>query len=396
MAATVQVWIKNQAGERIALLTDETGPKSGIGHTQIRSLYLTHLENHAGVARLMIDGRSRLVPLFETDCQIEIYRRVLNTIPASGWYLEWEGLFVGEERRINEHGDKTFTAHFASPLDLAFREEISYYAGTSYTDKVGDGESVIKEFVEENIGPSAVINLVAGRKYSGVRPGLTVESNSGRGSDWTGQRSWKNLGKVIAAIAQQTGLAIDIVGTGAATWEFRVYEGQRGEDRSNQGLVSATGLNGAGNPPIIFSDKRNNIKNVVYSRHHGSEINTVVVLGPGDDDARQITVVEDDDAINESPWNRRVDSTNASQEATEDGRTAKGNEELTSNAAKETFTFEPVQSRSLAYGVHYWWGDVITAQIDDIVRHKKLIGVKITINDSGEKVDHDFADVVRY
>lgn len=408
MAATYQVWIKNRAGTRVAVLTDETGPASGIGHTQIRSLYLTHLENHAGSFMLQIDGRSRLVPMFQTDCQLEVYRRVLNSYPASDWYLEWEGFFIGEERRIDSNGDKIFIAHGVGYLDLAFREEISYYATTAYTDKSGDGETVIKEFVEENIGSGAVVNVSAGRLYSGVRLGLTVEADQGRGSTWDGQRSWKSLGKTIQEIAIKCGLAFDIVGTGAATFEFRVYEGQRGEDRSIQGLVSSSGLNSAGNPPIVFSDKKRNMRNVVYSKHHGSEINTFNVLGRGDDASREITLVENAEGIAASDyededgnlivtnWNRRVDSLNAFQQTAEASREDVGEAELAERVPKETFTFEPVQSRSLAYGVHYSWGDVMTAQIDDIVRHKKLIGVKITLNNNGENIQHDFSDVVGY
>lgn len=407
MAATYQVWIKNRAGVRVAVLTDETAPASGIGHTQIRSLYLTHLENHAGTLTLQIDGRSRLVPLFQTDCQIEVYRRVLTS--GGDWYLEWEGFFIGEERRIDGNGDKTFIIHGVGYLDLVYREEISYFSSTAYTDKSGAGETVIKEFVSENIGSGAVVNLGAGREYSGVRLGLSVETDQGRGENWDGERSWKNLGKVIKEIAVLTGVAFDIVGTGAATFEFRVYEGQRGEDRSNVGITAASaGLNAAGNPPIVFSDKKRNMRNVVYSRNQGTAINTINVLGRGDTITREITLREnaegiaasdyedDDDNIVVTNWNRRVDSINASQQTTEEGRESVGDAELAERVPSETFTFEPVQSRSLAYGVHYTWGDVITAQIDDIVRHKKLIGVKITLNQNGENIQHDFSDVLGY
>jgi hypothetical protein len=394
MTANYQVWLKNPSGTRIAVLVDASARPSGTPHALIRNMALTHLENRPGSLRLEINGGSRLVPLFTDDCQLEAYRQDPNTTPTPmTWYREFEGFVVGQEQHFEENSRRRFVAHAVGYLDLVFRAKILYKAGSAFTDKSGPGETVIKQLVNENIGPGA---SNAAREVNGVRPGLTIEADQGRGGTWEGSRAWKTLGEAISEIAAVTGLAFDIVGTGPATFEFRVYEGQRGQDRTNVGLDPSTGKNGAGNTPIVFSDRRRNIKSAYYVRSRATEINTVAVLGPGEGANRLVTMRQDAGAAAASPWNQREDTVNASQEDTTAGREARGDAELEKRQLRENFGFTPRQLPSLTYGKHYTWGDKVTGRLGDIERHKKLLGVKLSLDRGGEDIDLDFADVIGY
>ncbi len=395
MAASYQVWLKDQTGTRIAVLVGATARPSGVPHALIRNLHVTHLENRPGSIRLEINGGSRLIPLFTDDCQLEVYRQNPNTTPTPmDWYREAEGWVVGQERHFEENSRKRFIAHAVGYLDLVFRAKILYKAGSAFTDKSGSGETVIKELVDENIGPGA---SDAAREVNGVRPGLTIEADQGRGGTWQGSRAWKSLGEAISEIAAVTGLAFDIVGTGPATFEFRVYSGQRGQDRTNVGLNPATGKNGSGNVPIVFSDQRRNIKSAFYIRSRAGEINTVAVLGDGNEANRKVKVRQDTAAVGASPWNRREGTVNLNQQGVTDQELQdRGDAELEQRQMRENFGFTPRQLPSLTYGKHYTWGDKVTGQLGDIVRHKKLLGVKLSLDAGGEDLDLDFADVIGY
>ncbi len=399
MRIEYQVWLTDTAGNRQALFMDRlTGGAGGIPHSLFSGLRYTHLQGKAGILSMDIEGRNRWIPEFIDGCQILVLRRnrdtKIGTVPSPlAWYTEFAGFYDGQTRYLDENGRKRCTVNAIEYLDLCWRERIAYDAYTTYTDKSGAGETAIKSFVDQNIGPGAG---GADRWYSGIRTGLTIEADGGRGSLWEGACAHDNLGDSIAKIAALTGLTFDIVATGAATFEFRVYEGQRGSDRSTVGIDATTGLNAAGNSPIVFSDQRNNIASASYTKTYRNSKNRIMVLGTGEGAARNYAIRTSADAAL-SPWSPRVNSIDASQAAfTATALNNRGDIELKNQAAKDALKFVPLQTPTNAYGKHYHWGDVVTGQFDEIVSHKTLIGVKVTLNESGETIDHDFADVIGY
>ena len=366
MAARYKVHLKDQAGALVAIFDDFT------------SLLVSHRINSIDTCNFAIDDDDDRISLFELDGQVEVYRSYPEY--DVDWYLEFEGFHRTFNRQIFEDGNRYFTSYSRGYTDLLNRRIVAYYAGSAYASKTGFGETVMKEFVEENCAASATSPT---RLSNGVITGFTVEATTDAGDPWTGSKAYINILNVCQDIANNSGIDFKVRGTGVATFEFRVYDGQLGSDRSIVGLVPATGLNGAGNPPVIFSLAHGNMGEPAYSSKRMAEGNFCFVLGEGVESDRDITERSDPVAIADSTWNRKEFSRDARNRSTADGYNSAGDAALEENQAEETFSFKPIQVESTLYGRDYFFGDIITARYGDIEKNKKLIGLDIRTSDQG-------------
>jgi hypothetical protein len=274
--------------------------------------------------------------------------------------------------------------------DLLARRGIWYNSSSAYTDKSAAGETVMKEYTDENAGPSAT--SAPRLLESGVTTGLSIEADAAAGATWSGAKAFENLLSTLQEISNSVSLDFGIVGIGAALFEFQV-RAIWGNDRSTVGLVHATGLNGAGNPPVVFALEYGNMINPVYRKSRTEESNAVISMGQGLAGNRLLTLRTDAAAIAESPWNLRESSRGASDEYTTAQQQSGGDAYLIENQAKETFEFQIVQTPGSLYGREYFFGDLVTARYKTIEKNKKIVGVKITVEGPDETIDVELSDV---
>jgi len=367
MAARYKIHLKDQSGDLVAIFDDFT------------SLSVSHRINSVDTCNFAIDDDDPRIPLFELDGQIEVYR----SYPAFDvdWYLEFEGFHRTYNRQTFENGNRYYSSYARGYNDLLDRRIVAYFAGSIYASKSGVGETVMKEYVDENCGPSATDPP---RISDGVMAGLTIEVDGAAGDSWEGAKAYINILAACQDIANKTGVDFKVRGNGDAAFIFRTYDGQLGDDRSVVGLDSSTGLNGVGNPPVIFTVNRGNMGEPVYSLKRMAEGNFCFVLGEGVESERDIVERSDTDAMDDSPWNRREFSRDARNRSTTSGYESAGDAALEENQAEETFSFKPIQIESTLYGRDYFFGDIITGRYGDIERNKKLIGMDLNVNDQAE------------
>ena len=362
------------------------------------SLTFTHKVNAPGSCAIEINDEDARARLFELDGQVEVWRR--NQTVGLDWYLEWEGFHRTSNRLTRENDNQRYLSFSTGYLSLARRRAIMYFSGDAGSNKSGLGETVIKEYVNENAGPGALLSTgrIQDAESDGVTLGLSIEGDAGNGLAWSGGRSFRNLLTVIQNIADIANVAFDIIGTGTKAFEFRVYDKQRGEDRTTIGLDTA-GLNSAGNTPVIFSLGFGNMAVPVLSENRSQEVTVSYVLGQGVAEERNIEEVKDDVAIADSPWNRIEDTINASNEATVSGNAnliAVGDEELEKNKLKEKLSFSFMQIPSTFYGKDYTWGDVVTNRYEEKEFNQELDEVRVTVSENaenGEEITGVFEDV---
>lgn len=295
------------------------------------------------------------------------------------WYRESTLLHRTPSGQLTSADHKIFTSYSRGLIDLIARREIWYYANTAQTLKGGPAETVMKQYVEENAGPSAL--FLNGRASDGVISGFTVVPTAGLGLDWAGQRSFQNLLSVLQEIASASGVDFDVVRTdtgGPVAFEFRTYYPQLGTNRS------AT---------VQFGTLLGNMVTPFYTNSRTEEITRVLALGAGENTARRV-LAADGTHIADSPWNLIEKSEDARSEDTLTGLQKIAAAVLAKGVPQESFTFQVLQTQSLMYGRDYFLGDIVTASFEDwITSQRKLTAVTLNIAEGKENVSCEFSAV---
>lgn len=355
-----------------------------------RSLNYSNRVNDIGDAALSVRKSHPLVSDLKTDGILEVWRA--DAAAGLDWYKDWEGFLRRPEVDADASGDSIVPLAFRSFNYLLAGRVIGWYSQTAQAEKADVGETVMKEYVDENAGPGATTG--AGRRAGGVTSGLSVEADGGGGGAWVGDRAYKSLLETLQEIGLATDMRFDIIGTGVAggiqTFEFRTYEDYRGADRSTVGLVAATGLNAAGNVPVIFSLDRGNMRSFRYAEDRIGEVTSVLVLGQGEGSSRLVLEVVNATAETASPWNHREVARNANQESTLAALADVGDAELDKNARRVMFDFDTVRTESSVYGRDWTWGDRITARALNVDFHLEVVEASVNVQDGVETVTPRF------
>jgi hypothetical protein len=385
------VRIKNQKGEQVAVLDDWV------------SLTYTKELNGLGSYQLVLNGDSTNVPLFELDGQVEIWR----SVPGLGkdWYIDFEGFHRKQERQTTSDGKRLFVSSGVSYNDLLARAIIGYKEGTIRAEKNAPVETVMKEYVAENCTDLGDLTVVGrcnydehlnddegGLVYSAAVPGLAIDPDYARGIFWQGSRAFENLLTTLQDIAATTGVDFAVTGTGPGTFAFGVYINGFGRDLRHLDINRETGLNSAGNKPMLFSVPFGTLQNITYTLDRMTEANAIMVLGSGELSLREVYTVADLSAMRASPWNRREISRPGSDQQFDYQFRQLGAEELKNAAAREEMSFDPLQGETACYGIDYNVGDTVSAQYDDIYCHKRIVSGTITPAQDSETISMEFSD----
>ncbi len=375
MATRYQIRLLNQAGAQVGLLVEW------------RTLEYTKRVNRVGSYTLTLDGDGSVVDDFVLDGYVEILRRDIDASPSFGWTLDFEALQRTQQRATASNGLSTFLSSGGGYNNLLARRRILFRASTTGADKSGAGETVMKSYVNENAGPGAI----APRLFDGVIPGFTIQVDGAAGATWEGSRPFRPLMDVLREIADATSVDFQVVGIGPATFEFQAQAKPIGIDRTNVGIDPSSGLNAAGNAPVIFSLDLGNMQTPSYSLVRGAEVTAAIVLGQGVEGSREV-IQRTSSAITDSPLNRIESVSNANEENTTAGLNSVGDAILDKLQAKEDFDFQTLQIPGLLYGRDYFLGDLVTARYKTIERQKQIIGVTINVTEGVETITIELGD----
>lgn len=347
MPKTWQVWIRNQDGARTANYTFEQQGGMGFDYTRrVNSPGAYGLRFLQKATETIADFQKRVIDHFVLDAQVEF-----------SWHwpeqdIDWhtDGTFFHRSwvTRYNTAGALTFETGGRGYLDLLNRAIIDEFAGSTGAIKEGPAETVMKAFVNEQLGPGAGARAM---------PGLTIEADGGRGNIVRETHPHRKVLPIIQEIAQIGGGDFDVVRTGAATWEFRWYTGQRGTDRSST---------------VLFNVARGNMEQPELRQSRHNETTVIVVGGQGNESDREIVRVTDATRAAASPWNRIEEWRDARQEADTDGLTDLGNERLEERRPKDDLSFKPLQVPGALLDKHYFFGDLVSAEMLDVSVTKKV------------------------
>lgn len=384
MAARSEIWLKGATGARVAILDE------------VASYRWTHALNAVGELVIRLDPRG--VPdldLLVEGVPIEIWRQVDGGTP----YLEWEGLIVDTLDAL-DGAAQVFEVTAASYLDLVERRIIAYTHGNARTIKDAiEAETIIKEFVDHNVGPNALV--AGGRIADGVTAGLTVQVDTAAGPVLSGQGTLIPLLPILqrvaaASAAQGVPLVIDfdIIGTGAAggiqTFEFRTFLGGRGSDRTAP-AAAGSHLNAAGFRPLVFNPELGNLQDPTFRRSSRRSRNRIYALGRGAFGNEIIRIADNATAqavnlgLREMSFNAQDAQDNA---ATDDAAEA----ELGSVSAAPALDGDIIQTGESLYGREYVLGDSISLRFRDFEQDRRVSAVAVTVQGGEEAVSLELSE----
>lgn len=321
--------------------------------------------------------------LFTKDRIIEVWRK--NDIVNLDWYKECEGLYRTKNQNIDVSDRNSFVAFALGGIDLLVRAHVMWYEGSAQADKSGAGETVMKEYVYENIGAGAL--AASGRIADNVMPYFEIEADAGLGDIWTGQKSYGELYETLRAISDVSAIDFEVVGdlrSDAYYWIFKTWYKQR-TDRTID--------NTDGNTPVVFDIGRGNMRLPTFSRNATIEKTAVYAIGQGRLSDALIVLQENADAIAESPWNRSEIVVKGSNEQNDETSLSDlATQRLFEEAERVSIDFDALQTKSCYYGIHYFLGDRVSSIFDGERIDKKIRSVKGIISNAeqGEQLNVEF------
>ena len=337
MSATLECWLCDPLGERLALL-DQT----------LEAQYSRAL-NQPGAFALALPASAVDPSLLRRDALVEMWRqeREEPALPE----------FVGYLRRVKyatSSARDTVTLAGKGPLGLLKGRVVAYAAGAAQAAKSGAADDVLKALVRENLGSSATDTL---RDWTAN--GLSVAADLGAAAAVERRFAHQEVLEVCQDLAEEslqrgTPLFFDVVprwsgNTLALT--FTTWIDQRGADRT----VSSDN-------PALFGPAYGNLANPVLEINYEDEVTAVYAGGQGEGAYRTIVLEKDDSRIGLSPWGRRERFLNVTSEQTSTGVQSAAKLALSQGRPLVRFSCDLISLPASQYGLHWWFGDRITVE----------------------------------
>lgn len=227
--------------------------------------------------------------------------------------------------------------------------------------RTGAAETVIKEFVDVNIGPSAPSE----RKISA----LTIEADEARGNTVTANARFDTLQTLAYDLAQVGGLGYTINQVGS-NFEFSIYEPV---DRSN----------------LIRMDVQNRKLTSSSYSYGTARVTRAIVGGRGEAEDRVYLERSNSDSLSaELTWGRRIEVFKDARRSEDADELATAGDELLVDLGKTVveMTVVPSSDQTMVYGVDWFLGDRVTVVANDIESTAVVTEVGISIAADGVRV----------
>jgi len=227
--------------------------------------------------------------------------------------------------------------------------------------RTGAAETVVKAYVDANIGPSAPVQRAI--------PGFSIETDLGRGGTVNGTARFDNLLELIRGLADvgEISFSVEQVGDGL---EFQVTEAV---DRSGY---------------IRFDVYNNKLTRTEYA--FSAPIATrAIVGGAGEGATRTFLERTSADSLDaENVWGRRIESfVDSSSTLTEAGLQAAADEMLVKDGKTQvTASITPSDDQTMLFGVDWNLGDKVTVVVGSLELVAVVTEVGILISADGVRI----------
>lgn len=388
--AEYELWMTDDLGRRIALLSDMTDP-----------FFFSFSRAVSGLGTLSFGCafepfREKIKPYFLPDRRIEVWRS-----PANGYPMRREDVYMLRKPHIYTREDNVQVIQFYgnNGVDLLKRRSVVQRNGTSYTNKTDNLDDMMKAFVRQQMlyGSALDEDGVADNTRAWPQNEFSVQGDLGLGPSVTrsfADRVVFDLLKDLKALSYQLNvesassrrihfdvvpkdIAAGVAASGSMLgWEFQTFADLRGTDRT-MGRE--------------FSPENENIKSPAYSVNHLDEVNSVFVRGNGQGLNQIVTNVEDAVRAAVSRWNRFEKIISASSEASTTALQNAGKAELNKGKPNPDFFITLLNTpgstsvpRSL-YGVDWDLGDRLPVSYAGLQFEAEVNIVYVSVDQDGRE-----------
>jgi hypothetical protein len=359
MAVEYAIVVKSRAGATSHVLNGSGGG--------FRWLSYRKETNAPGLLMFDVASSHSVVTGLERDGQVEVWRR--DAANDVAWTVDFEALFVDEERFADDAGNSTFRAVCPGQLDFLTRAVVAWPANTTdrslFTAK--KASTIMTNLVTYNATASAT--TANGRIRTTDLANITVETDDDSGNVMTFACAHQPLLEALQDVARIGARDFYLVRTGAQAWQFRT-DNYLGDDRS-ESVVFALNYGNMGNPQL----RRNRL----------NEKTVAIVGGQGLEEDRDF-VVRTGTNYN-ATYNSKEVFYPATQYTTTAGLEAAGDIRLEELRAKDDLTWDVIQTPGSLYGVHYFLGDLVTGYFEGITATKQISSVTVTFAPGSDRAE---------
>lgn len=246
--------------------------------------------------------------------------------------------------------------------------------------KIGFCDDVMKEIMDENFGTTAAANRDI------ETPGyLSIQADVSACTAVRKDFPMRNIFRVLQELGEQsaeiraTACFFGVVPLNSG-WdmEFRTNVQRWNQDHRHPG-----GIYG----PVIFALERGNMQDPALSRNYREEITLVYGGGEGKGRAREIVEIEDAARSGLSPLNRRESFFDGRQYINVAMLEQAAEQLLNEGVPQVQFDYKVVDVPGTIYGLHWNFGDLITASYAGEQYDFHVTSVDVTIANAEETID---------
>lgn len=329
-----------------------------------------------GSFRLQLHDNEPLAKLIKSDYILRYWYKNLQY--GIDWINPFNGILKTPTRVWYGNGNKLNIWYGSDSNELIDKSLVMYPTSSTKAEKTGVATDVMAEYIEENIGASATV--ANGRFIDHVNPITVVAPSPGIGPVWTGNSAHEVLVKTLQEVRNYTleqEDRIDFEVRYAGNYQWEVHVGKLFEDKTINGLSTTTGLNSAGNVPIILSPLYKNVEQYTESVQRVQESNVILVLGQRIGNDREFTIATDTNSLAASPIAQRE---SMAQTQNQQNLTDVAAAELEARVGKLKVLVEPRFTESFSLYRDLNIGDFFTiVSLDGEAFNKQFIELKVQV-----------------
>lgn len=359
MAVEYAIIIKTRAGAPIHVLS---GQENGF-------LWLSYKNevNHVGLLMFDLLAQHDAIASLEQDGQVEVWRR--DTANDVDWYVDFEALFVDEERRADDNGISLFRALCPGQMDFLARAVVAWPANVANRSLFSavKASTIMTNLVRYNATSDATTGN--GRIRTTDLANITYETDDDDGNVLTFACAEQPLIEALQDVARIGDRDFWLERTGAQAWTFRT-DNYLGDDRSAS---------------VTFALNFGNMSNPILRRNRLNEATVAIVGGQGQESSRTFVVRT---GTNYNATYRSIETFYpATQYTTTNGLNAAGDIRLDELRARDDLSWEVIQTPGSLYGVHYFLGDLVTGYYQGVTATKQIAAVTVTFAPGSDRAE---------